>query len=725
MKTWLLHAASLLLLAAPLAAQERTNEDKKARTREGAADAPAAAAPAEIPLDFRQLEKKPSPGGLVKPGTRMPGGMGPSDRSRPSREEPPLPPEPEAKKGEDGLEAMPRESRRRPDYDLYEEASEAAEWAARWQVRRHGLPEYYRVGVWQGLRDAVERSLDSGYAFDDGLEDGARDPRAARSGGGEGERAAEARGEEAAREAVETELRDLSREPRREPRRPDQLLAEEPLPEDLIRVREPRIEDAFGDVGVGSYLSFEGFDRYLDPWQLYSATTWGQVYDSSWDSDRDAFAHWRDRGDDAIWDRLSRPEQDYFRRTFAEQLDYYRYQELRFSKDDAFREGYDDGWDYGSNVGAELRYRQGYHQGFVDAATAAAEDAWNEVFPEAYAAAYRAEFEAWSTSARPEIAEVELFDHNDDGIFEPGEEVRVALELANYGGRDTQLELGAEGPALASPGAAPSLALRRRSAKSAELTLRLDPGQAPRTATAFTVRAGELRKEVPILVSRPLELDTNLTFEGLSSLEGRATVGAAVWNRSRKPVAGSLDVWLGERRIPGRSLEVLAPGSRREIRLEVDGIDGLALLEGVAEVRLELRSREVVQDELTRRLPALGLELASGELDAFWLEAVYGDNELGRAAGVRTVELLARRMAADWEVQREASGNPYKEDLEKGRGRTALGALAATEAADRRPIRRPELRKALAARLKALAEKLPGTHPFLRGSFKKLAAKLG
>lgn len=719
-------AALLLLLASPLAAQEGMATDKKPRQRGGSAEGSAAAEPAEIPLDFRKLDKKPSSasGGLVKPGTRMPGGMGPSERSRPSREEPPLPPEPEAEKKE-GAESAPRESRRRPDYDLYEEASEAAEWAAKWQVRRYGLPEYYRVGAWQGLRDAIERSLESGYAFDDGAEDGERDPRAARSGSQEGRRAAEELGDQTAREAVEREFRDLAREPRRAPRAPAQLLADEPLPEDLIRVREPRIEDAFGDVAIGSYLHYEGFDRYVDPWQLYGATSWGQVYDSSWDSDRRAFDHWRDRGDDAIWDRLSRPEQDYFRRTFDDQLEYYRYQELRWSKDDAYREGYDDGWDYGADVGRELRYRQGYHQGFVDAATGAAEEVWNELYPEVYAGAYRSEYEAWSTSARPEIAGVELFDQNDDGIFEPGEEVRVALELNNYGGRDARLELGAAGRALAAPAAGGPLALRRRSSAEAELKVKLDPGQAPRTDTAFEVRAGELAEEVPVRISRPLELDRAVTFARLSSLEGRASLEATVWNRSRKPAAGSLDLWVGERRIPGQSLEVLAPGGRRAVALEADGLDGLALLEGAAEVRLELKSREVVQDELVQRLPALGLDLASGELAAFWLEAVYGERDLGRADGVRAVELLARRMAADWEVQRAASGNPYKEDLEKKQARTALGALAAAEAAERRPIRRSDLRKALAARLKALAEKLPGTHPFLRGSFKKLAAKLG
>lgn len=689
------------------------------------ADPATAPGTAEIPLDFRKIEKSARvPESVSKPVIDLPYGLAPDEKSRPGREEPPLPPAPE---GEDGqLESLPKESRHggggsrpRPSYDLYEEASKASQWAAEWQVHHDGLPEVYRTGAWQGLRDAFERALERRRAFDEGEDDGASDPRAASSGGREGEKAAIARGQEAARRAVEAEFRDLSREPRRFVKP-----ARQPLPDHLVRVREPSPEEVFGQFPIGGYLSYENFDDYVDPWRLYQMSTWGVVYDDDWAHDRRAFEHWRDRGDDAIWDRLSRPEQDYFRRTFAGQLDYWRSREMRRHAGRAYREGYDDGWEYGATVGAEFRYRQGYREGFLAAATEAATAAWDEIYPAVYERTYREEHEHWSGSAMPEIETVEIFDRNDDGIYEPGEELRLGIGLANFGGREIKLELGADGAAVEPAVAARPVSLARRSRSRAELLVRVDPGQAPRTESSFSVRAGSAGKTVPLRVSRPLEIDGQPRLEAVSSVAGRVRVEVTVVNRSRKPVGGTLDVFLGERRIPGNSLEVLPGGSSRVLSLEVADVPPLDLLEGRAELRFELRSRDVVQDQLRQRLPALGLDLESGELVDFWLEAVYGDVELGRADAARLVELVARRLAADWEVQRHASGNPYKEDLQGSR-RTALGELVAATRAERRPARHADLERALVGRLKSLVEQLPGTHPFLRGSFKKLAGKLG
>ena len=690
---------------------------------------PAQDEPAEIPLDFKQRDSRAARtlSSIDKPANSLPSDLRPDLESRPSREEPPLPPAPEEDSGGEGqsggMEKSTKESRGgsrpRPSYDLYQEASRAAEWAADWQVEYEGLPEFYRAGVWNGLHDAFERATRRGSAFDGGVSDGERDPRAEQAGSQEAEKAARARGRREGREAVESEFRDLSREPRRNPRIPD-----EPLPEGLLRVGEPQVEDVIADVRIGSYLSFPHFDRYLDPLQLFRASSWREVFDSSWDSDRRAFDHWRDRGDDSLWDRLSRPEQDYFRRTFMEQLDYWRSRELRSDADDAWREGYDDGWDYGADLGAELVYRQGYHQGFLDTATAVAEDVWADLYPRTFEQTYRDAYQDWASSARPEIESARIFDANDDGIFEPGEELRLALEVANFGGASARLPLAAEGEAIEPAAGARPLEMRRRERAKAELKLRIGRDVTPRTRASVRVSAGDAENETPLYVSRPLELGGPATYGELSSLRGSASLEAMVWNRSTKAVAGgSLDVFVGERQISGPKLAPLGPQESRRVPLEVGGLDGLAMLEGFAEVRLELRGRDAAQDQLVQRLPALGLDLASRELEDFWLEAVYGEIAPSRAETVRLVELWARRMEADWEIQRAASGNPYKDDLQGG-GRTALGRLVSAPLADRRPARRPELQEALAKRLKALSDKLPGTHPFLRASFKKLAGKL-
>jgi hypothetical protein len=712
----------LWMLPAVLTAQEAPATDE------------AKDATAEIPLDFKQRESRAarSLGSIDKPSNRIPSDLEPDQESRPSREEPPLPPAPAEESGDSsgGMEAATKDSRRgggsrpRPDYDLYEQASRAAEWAAEWQVEYEGLPEFYRAGVWSGLHDAFERATGRRSTFDEGAADGERDPRAERAGGQEAEKAARSRGRKEGRAAVETEFRDLSREPRRSPRVPN-----EPLPDGLLRVAEPREEDVFADITLGSYLSFPHFDRYVDPLQLYRASSWRMVFDSDWDSNRRAFDHWRDRGDDSLWDRLSRPEQDYFRRTFTDQLDYWRSRHLRSDADDAWREGYDDGWDYGADAGAELAWRQGYHQGFLDTATAVAEDVWADLYPRSFEQAYREEYQDWAGSARPEIEEARILDANGDGIYEPGEELRLELEVANFGGAPARLPLAAAGEAIEPAAGARPLEMRRRERARTELRLRVGREVAPRTRASVLVSAGDAEKETPLYVSRPLELGGPATYGELSSLGGRAALEATVWNRSTKPFSGGrLDLWVGDRSIPGPALPALAPQESRRVPLEARGLDGLAMLEGFAEVRLELRGpalgqNQVVQDQLVQRLPALGLDLRSRELEDFWLEALYGEIAPSRAEAVRLVELWARRMEADWEIQRKASGNPYKDDLQGG-GRTALGELVSASLAERRPLRRPELQDALAKRLKTLAEKLPGTHPFLRGSFKKLAAKL-
>ena len=697
----------------------------------------AAAEVAEIPLDFRSLEGRQAvaPETLDKPASRLPGGLALRDIERPGREAPPTPVEEKSSAPPAGgdLESNPVESRRgggrdgrddrdrrRPDYDLYEEASRAAEWAAQWQVRRYGLPEYYRVGAWQGLRDAFERAARRRGAFDRGLDDGERDPRALRTGRQAGEKAAFELGEKAALREIEREFHDLSREPRRNVRPP-----EEAMPADLIRVRAPRPEDVFSEMPIGPYLDWENYDRYTDAWQLYRCTSYSEVFDDDWDSDRRAFDHWRDRGDDrSLWKRLSRQEQDYFRRTFVKQLDYWRHRFLRSGADRAYAAGYDHGWDYGSRLGSEMRYREGYHQGFLGSARREAEDVWYEAFPDTFERVYRDEYTEWMGSPRPEITRVDLLDRNDDTIFEPGEEVLVQVELANYGGREVSLELGADGAAIEPAAAARPVMLQRRDTAKAEVRVVVDRGQAPRTSSSFQVRAGHLSRMVPILISRPLEIDGRVDLREISSLEGRVTFEAIVVNRSTKAAAGSLDVWASGRRIPGQSLELIGPQGRRPVRVELEGLEVLGLLEGSLELRLELRGRDIVHDELRQRLPAQGLDLRSDELVRFWVEALAGERSLDRAETRRAVELIAQRLAADWEIQWAASGNPYKEDLQQGGRRTALGELVAAVKAARPAPRGSELPRALDTRLRALVEELPGTHPFLRSAFKKLAGEL-
>ena len=75
-----------------------------------------------------------------------------------------------------------------------------------------------------------------------------------------------------------------------------------------------------------------------------------------------------------------------------------------------------------------------------------------------------------------------------------------------------------------------------------------------------------------------------------------------------------------------------------------------------------------------------------------------------------------------------ADGNPFRRDLQnrspRRRAETALGELVYEVAAARRSIVDREVFRSLVPQIEALADTLPGAHPFLRRSMKRLAREL-
>ena len=90
----------------------------------------------------------------------------------------------------------------------------------------------------------------------------------------------------------------------------------------------------------------------------------------------------------------------------------------------------------------------------------------------------------------------------------------------------------------------------------------------------------------------------------------------------------------------------------------------------------------------------------------------------------RAQDLFLRRLQVDWQAVVAAGGNPYKEDYKRSGRRTAMGDLANSFDEQRHRVRNPRVFNSLAPRIEALAKELPGTHPFLRKWFKRLAKKL-
>jgi len=106
----------------------------------------------------------------------------------------------------------------------------------------------------------------------------------------------------------------------------------------------------------------------------------------------------------------------------------------------AWDRGFDDGFAYGAFVQEEWHFRLGYEAGFNEAVARAASAAFDRVFFRSYGELYDAAFRRWSDNPMPSILGVTLIDGNDDGVFEPGEDVLARYELANFGAAfDTML----------------------------------------------------------------------------------------------------------------------------------------------------------------------------------------------------------------------------------------------------------------------------------------------
>ena len=86
--------------------------------------------------------------------------------------------------------------------------------------------------------------------------------------------------------------------------------------------------------------------------------------------------------------------------------------------------------------------------------------------------------------------------------------------------------------------------------------------------------------------------------------------------------------------------------------------------------------------------------------------------------------LMLRRLEVDWRRVVAAKGNPYQNDLRNRSRETSLGDLVA-EYRSHPTARKAPIFLSLAGRIEDLSRELPGTHPLLRRSMRKLAKQLG
>ncbi len=630
--------------------------------------------------------------------------------------------------------AAPRETRahRAPgegapaDDRVAERARRAARESAVDAIRG-GRIAYYRVGAWEGLRAALDDPAIGARDFRAGLRRGLRDPLALRLGTDEGALVSDELALREADDQVAAQFRDLTREPRPRPRF-------SPPAWDVPAgwADPPLLEDVFRDFPVSRRFSprlAEAFhDWRHDPWNLYRRGSHREFHDRQWADAGRALAGWkRDRRNAAEYRALSAAERERFDRAFR--VEFRRSLAARFEREilRAFDFGFEDGWDYGAFLHEEWRYRQGYTEGFDRAAASAAEATFRASWPAAFERAYDRAFADWRDNPRPEIVSLRLVDENDDGVFEPGEELSAYYEIANYGGRGASFRLALAGNVL-EPREPRTLDLPARELlrDAAPLRARIDPRTPARTRTQVALRLGELDRPAGLLVSYPLEFAGPVTLDGVDALAGRATLAARVVNQSRRALTGVVDAAGGDgyRTVAPAETGPLPAGAARDVVLRLEGLRPLDVLAGTLGLELELTGGGRLQDRQSFRMPPLGLDLQRRDLLELML--ALGRERRPRADEVRGARaLLIERLRADWNAAVRSRGNPYKRDLKgKTAGATALGDLVATYRRERRTLASPEVFAGLEGEVVALSRELPGAHPFLRKAMRKLARKL-
>lgn len=606
-------------------------------------------------------------------------------------------------------------------HEVVAEARRAALWTAKELVHHRGRRAAFEMGFFDGIHLALDDSSLGRWDYEDGLNRGLRARDARELGFEAGEQVAADTAEHQAASVVRAQFQDLSREPQAHPKPTSHpaFSANLPLP------TAPRLEEVFRDVPLNDRRSEKIYGSTFDPWDYYCYTGYNDFYDRDWWNADRALEYWK-KSHRSFWRDLTSGERNDFSHAFR--YEYHREVSSLYARlaERAYDRGFDRGWQHGALVSYEWHYRRGYHEGWSSNLQQNAARAFDREFPRFYADRYQAAFHEWSTTPHPAIHRVELFEENDDGIYEPGEAIWLDYELVNYGGAPGRFDVRLDGDVLAHT-ARDRLELPRRATLSSRRPLEttIDARIANRTQTELTFLLADLRQRLPLKVSYPLELDRRVRLTEHDSLSGHAVIETVVRNTSRRPLSGHITLHRTGARyaLPPRYLRQVEAGGERRVSFALAGLEPLDLLAGAIEVDFEVASRGQRHDELDYRLPELALNLADRDLLAFMEQLARGE-EFSTEAMRRAQELMLRRLRADWSAVSAAGGNGYKSDLKKKTRRTALGDLVWTYQAESGRFRHPEVFTGLTSRIEALAKSAPGTHPFLRRSMKKLTGKL-
>lgn len=613
-------------------------------------------------------------------------------------------------------------------------AMRAGEDMAQEAARVWGWREYWRAGFARGVTAAQDDPRLGAWDREEGLRFGRSDPRARALGDRLANDVAGGAADNEAQARVRQQFMDLAREPGRERGGARGRSPQGTVPRfDGPFAVEPVFDEVFAAYPLGRTpgLSRDG-RRAIEDWRVEPAliarrdrsTT---AYDARWKDPAFAFSSWRERQRrGSPWSRFTGAEQESFRVVF-----YDRFQaalesiDLRLTRD-AWRLGFEDGWRYGAAIQAEWAYRQGYAEGFDLAVEETAAIAFPYAYERAYTAAYDGWFDEWSESAHPGVGEVRLADETGDGVFEPGERVLVEVDVVNYGGGGGTFDLIVSGDELGAPATTRvRLAGRGRAPGAETLSLRVGDRTPPRTRTAVTVALADARADLPLYVSRPLEIEGSPAIDA-DRIGGRVTLTFAVVNTSRRDAAAVVSVLplTGARDPREDDLGLIPAGGSRQGSVTFNGIHPLDLIGGASRWRASVARGETIDDEREIRIAPVATDLTNPDLLEFML-ALAGTPGVTGSDVKDARALMMERLRADWKRAADASGNPYKRDFESSGSETVLGELVRATQGGRRSFASPQVFDGLGDDVAEFCDELPGAHPLLRKWMKKLAKRLG
>lgn len=615
------------------------------------------------------------------------------------------------------------------DAEIRRFAAVEARRAADHDVRLEGVRDLFRIGFWQGLREALDDRWMGERDRREGLRDGRFDPGAATEGVALADEAASIAAFEDAARRVELQFRDLTSTPRFAPQ-PEFTPARWPLPDYPL----PTLEQVWDDFPLREApLIDPRWSGHLRGWswqadRLRNCPSWEEFVDPLWRSPELAFARWsEDRQHSAIYRALADPDEKAtfaiaFRNAYAVRLVELRAGPLQ----EAFEAGLDAGWTYGVFTRAEFEYRLGYREGWLDALEGVASAAYPQRYANAYDSAYRESYDDWSLRPKLEIARVDLLDGDEDGVFEPGEALDAEWEIVNFGGGAARESLRLVGELLVDGRTGPA-ELPARSVTRGRLSAagRVDPGTPTRTRTRVELVAGDLRRGVVLVVSRPLQFVPGDWSVTRFDLDGAVELDVLLRNESLRGLPATIELQggPGARSRDSQVLDLLHPGEQRRLSLRVEGMDPLELLAGAAVLELSVASDGREHDSRRFALPDAARDLRNPDL-ATYLGTVAADPAVDPQRIETLRGLVLTRLREDWRVAVAVSGNPYKADL-RTRGRsTALGELVAIYRAQPPVSRRHAVFAGLSDEIDSLSATLPGVHPLLRKWMRRLGSEL-